>query len=144
GVSSMTRPSGSFLICLAIVAILGAGTFAVLLAPVVHLSLFGTPLAMPDAFDKPPQWPGPGQSTYTVEFNVYTPPRDPDTLLVDDRIEDKKTAFDPGLVDRRPYQGWLLNASEAVVRLDVPIVKADLNPELLELHASYQSAVAKA
>jgi hypothetical protein len=140
----MTRPSGSFLICLALIAIAGTGTLAVVLAPVLQLSLFGTPFAAPDSFDKPPEWPGPGKEKYTVEFSVYTPPRDPDTLLADDRLEDKNTTFDPGLVDRRPYQGWLLNASEAVLRLDVPVVKPDQNPELLELHPSYQSAVAKA
>src|SRR5207244_3115371 len=43
GVSAMARPSRAFLLCLAVVAILGTGTFAVLLAPVLHLALFGTP-----------------------------------------------------------------------------------------------------
>ncbi len=34
-----------------------------------------------------------------------------------------------------------MNASDAVIRLDVPMVKPDQNPELLVLHPSYASAV---
>ena len=45
------------------------------------------------------------------------------------------------LVDRRPLEGWALNASDAVIRLDVPMVKPDQDPELLVLHPSYAAAV---
>lgn len=79
--------------------------------------------------------------TYTVDVTDYSMPKDDDLLLVDDRLEDKRTTFDPSLVDRRPLGGWSLNASEAVIRLDVPMVKPDQNPELLVLHPSYASAV---
>ena len=82
--------------------------------------------------------------TYTVDVTDYARPKDDDSLLVDDRLEDKATTFDPSLVDRRPLQGWSLNASEAVIRLDVPMVKPDQNPELLVLHPSYASAVKEA
>lgn len=79
--------------------------------------------------------------TYTVDATDYNAPKDEDSLLVDDRIEDKKTTFDPGLIDRRPIEDWSLNASEAVIRLDVPIVKPDQNPERLVLHPSYLAAI---
>ena len=94
--------------------------------------------------------PGPSGSllglddTDTVDVTDYAAPRDDDTLLVDDRLEGKKTTFDPSLVDRRPLHGWSLNASEAVIRLDVPLVKPDQDPERLVLHPSYASAVKQA
>src|SRR4051794_41926338 len=83
--------------------------------------------------------------TYEVEHTDYRPPEQPpDEVLADDRLEDKKPpAFDPALVDRRPLGGdggWLLNASAAVVRLDVPVVKPDREPDLLTLHPSYAAA----
>ncbi len=71
----------------------------------------------------------------------YSTPKDDDTLLVDDRLDDKKTTFDPALVDSRPLHGWSLNASDAVIRLDVPIIRPDDEPELLVLHPSYSAAV---
>lgn len=67
-----------------------------------------------------------------------------DDVLIDDRLEDKKPAFDAAIVDRRPLGpagAWLLNASEAVIRLDVPIVKPDVEERLLVLHPSYASAM---
>jgi hypothetical protein len=85
-------------------------------------------------------------NTYTVERTDYTPPPPPaaDSLLADDRIEDKTTTFDPGLVDRRPLEGWLVNASAAVIRLDVPLIKPDFNPEMAVLYPSYAVALAAA
>src|SRR5438094_251021 len=64
--------------------------------------------------------------TYEVEHTDYHPPKPDDADgLTDDRLEEKHPpAFDPTLVDRRPLgQGgaWLLNASAAMLRLDVPM-----------------------
>src|SRR5262245_49764453 len=100
-------------------------------------------LTRPEGPPRPPVWSGGGGETYTVERTEYTPPADSGAVagLVDDRLEDKKTAFDPDLVDRRPLGGWLVNASEAVIRLDVPPVKPDVNPEMGVLHASYAVAM---
>jgi hypothetical protein len=80
--------------------------------------------------------------TYTVESTQYDPPPRPaDEALVDDRIEDKKTEFDPDLVLPEPRDGWRLNLSDAVFRLDVPMVLPDAEGHLLELHPSYAAAV---
>ncbi|MHC5538403.1 hypothetical protein ACYOEI_09260, partial [Singulisphaera rosea] len=78
--------------------------------------------------------------TDTIEVTDYHPPKGDEFPLVDDRIEDKKTTFDPALVDRRTLEGWSLNASEAVIRLDVPAVKPDVYPDRLVLHPSYAAA----
>ena len=47
---------------------------------------------------------------------------------------------DPNLVDRRPIEGWLINQSEAILRLDLPLVHPDTEGFLLELHPSYHDA----
>jgi hypothetical protein len=90
-------------------------------------------------------WGIPYVNTYEVEKTDYNKPPDNEDLLVDDRLEDKNPAFDPAVVDRRPLGekgGWLLNASAAVLRLDVPLIKPDHEPHLLTLHPSYAAAVA--
>jgi hypothetical protein len=93
--------------------------------------------------DRQPVWPF--RETYTVEHTEYQPPEPgPEELLTDDRIEDKKPLpFDPVLVDRRPLGNkgeWLINASAAVIRLDVPLIKPDTDASLLTLHPSYAAA----
>ncbi len=85
-------------------------------------------------------------NTYELEHTEYHLPRtEAEEVLTDDKLADKPPpAFDPTRVDRRPLGAkgeWLLNASAAVVRLDVPVVKPDLEPQLLTLHASYAAAV---
>jgi hypothetical protein len=85
--------------------------------------------------------PGVDPNVVVIEHTDYNPPPPADDGLVDDRIEDKQTAFDPNLVDRRPLDGWLVNQSEAVIRLDVPLVRGDAQPHLLQLHSSYQAAI---
>src|SRR5262249_22305406 len=76
----------------------------------------------------------------------YQPPKPAkDEELADDRLEDKPALpFDPALVDKRPLGEWLVNASAAVVKLDVPPAKPDTESDLLQLHASYAAAVAAA
>jgi hypothetical protein len=98
--------------------------------PVAVLALFGT------AFFVVPRG-----ETYEVEYTDYDNPEPPPgPTLEDDKLEDKNPEFDPELVDSRPLDGWEVDASAAVIRLDCPIIKPDLDPELLELHSSYAAA----
>ncbi len=77
----------------------------------------------------------------TLEITTYTPPPDDDGLLRDDVLDDKTPEFDPTVIDRRPDRGWVLNASAAVIRLDVPAIKPDVEPRLLVLYPSYVQAI---
>jgi hypothetical protein len=141
----MNRRSRSLLVALSALALVVLAGITVSLTP--RRGDSGLPVApadKPKGIDDRPVDDGSRSDTSTFEVTDYTRPKDDDTLLVDDRIEDKKTAFDPNLVDRRPMEGWSLNASEAVIRLDVPIVKPDLNPERLVLYPSYSAAIAQA
>jgi hypothetical protein len=88
------------------------------------------------------------QETYEIERTEYQLPKpEADDVLTDDQLQDKKaTPFDPTLVDRRPLGkdgAWRLNASAAIVRLDVPLVLPDAEPQLLTLHPSYTAAIQK-
>jgi hypothetical protein len=74
------------------------------------------------------------------EVTLYHPPTPPEDLLVDDRLEDKQTRFDPEMVHPDPIDGWAINLSEAVIRLDLPLVRPDREVHLLRLHASYKAA----
>src|SRR5262249_19753067 len=107
--STMARRSRVLLLIgLVILALVGGSTIALLRSTDLRDSPFGSNL---------------GDDTYTIEVTDYAPPKDDDIPLADDRLEDKKTAFDPSLVDRRPIEQWSLTGSEAVIRLDVPIIK---------------------
>jgi hypothetical protein len=76
-----------------------------------------------------------------VEKTEYhPPPPDPWQELTDDLLDDKKPAFDPQVVDRRPLGEWLVNASAAVVKLDVIAAKPDQDAALLVLYPSYAEA----
>jgi hypothetical protein len=90
-------------------------------------------------------WAVPWVNTYETEKTEYNPPPADEDVLVDDRLEDRNPVFDPTVVDRRPVGekgGWLLNASAAVLRLDVPLIKPDHEPHLLTLYSSYAAAAA--
>ena len=79
-----------------------------------------------------------------VEHTDYHPPKPapgPGDELSDDQLAEKVTAFDPELVDRRPLEGWLVNQSEAVIQLDVPLTRPDSEADLLVLHPSYKAAL---
>lgn len=84
--------------------------------------------------------PGIDPNVYVVEHTDYNPPKPVNDELTDDRLEDKQTSFLPELVDRRPLEEWLVNQSDAVIRLDVPLIKPDHDQKLLELHPSYAAA----
>ncbi|MHC4251785.1 MAG: hypothetical protein ACYS9X_21915, partial [Planctomycetota bacterium] len=67
--------------------------------------------------------------------------------LEDDRLEDKAPEFDPGLVMRRPFvfghgARMLVNASAAVIELDVIGTDPEVEPYLSRLHANYADAAA--
>lgn len=77
-----------------------------------------------------------------VERTDVRPSPKPDDGLsfVDDKLTDKQPTFDPELIDRRDYEGWQVNQSSAVIRLDCPDIRGDHEPQLLHLQASYQQA----
>jgi len=82
---------------------------------------------------------------WTVERTDYrNPPREPEDLLTDDTLDEKKPAFDEQLVDSRPLGEWEVNASAAVIRLDCPPIKPDVEQSFLILRRSYQEAIRKA
>jgi hypothetical protein len=83
--------------------------------------------------------------TYEVERKEYHPPQaNPADVLTDDKLEDKTPLdFDAALADSRPLgrgDAWLVNASAAVVRLDVPMLLPDRDAALMTLHPSYKAA----
>jgi hypothetical protein len=86
--------------------------------------------------------PGLDPNVEVIEVTDRKDPPPADDGLADDKLEDKKTSFDPELVDRRPLEGWLVNQSEAVIKLDVPIIQPDYEQDLLVLHSSYKAALA--
>lgn len=83
--------------------------------------------------------------TYTIEREGITPPKVED-LLEDDKLADKKPAFDPALIDSRPFgepgHPWQINASAAVIRLNVPAIRDDSDEPLHRLYADYAKAAA--
>ena len=87
--------------------------------------------------------PGLDPNVEVIEHTDYNPPKPAgaDGELVDDKLEDKVTAFDQDLVDRRLLEGWQINQSEAVIKLDVPLAKPDREAYLLTLHPSYKAAM---
>ena len=84
------------------------------------------------------------EDTYETEHTDYTPPP-ADAELTDDQFNAaKRPAFDAALVDRRPLDKdghWLLNSSAAMIGLDVPIIKPDIEGDLLTLYPSYAAAI---
>jgi hypothetical protein len=88
--------------------------------------------------------PGIDPNVVVIEHTDYHPPKPADDELADDNLTDKQTTFDPNLIDRRPLEGWLVNQSEAVIKLDVPLTRPDDEADLLVLHPSYQAALAAA
>jgi len=95
-------------------------------------------------YDNPnPPWPF--RNTDEIERTDYHPPAaSPNDELADAVLDDKNPAFDAARVDRRPLGAkgeWLINNSAAVFRLDVPIIKPDVEPHLLTLHPSYKAAI---
>ena len=61
-------------------------------------------------------------------------------LLADDKLEDKRPQFNAELIDTRPFDGWQINASAAVIRLDVPDIRSDEHAALQRLYPDYATA----
>lgn len=86
---------------------------------------------------------GPGFDDGTIEVTDYKVPERPDDdPLRDDRIEDKRPAFDPARVHPEPIAGRELNLSGAVHALDVPILYPGQDDVFLKLNPSYAAAAA--
>lgn len=93
-----------------------------------------------------------GPDEYEVEVPEYHPPEIPpeiNEVFVDDVLGARpRPAFDPELVDRRPLKSsgrdWQVNSSEAVLRLDVPLIYPGSRDTLQKLHPSYAAALASA
>ena len=88
---------------------------------------------------------GGADETYTTEeTDSHVPPQTADPLLADDTLEQKRPVFDEAVVDSRPVNDWQLNASAAVLKLDCPIIKPDVEGELLTLGPWYAEAIGRA
>ena len=84
-------------------------------------------------------------SKYIVaEVNDYVDPPEKADEFADDKLEDKNPTFKEDLIDSRPVGDWELNASAAVIGLDCPKLRPELDDELLVLNPSYAKAVEKA
>ena len=119
----MIRPSRAPLVVVALVAAGAAGAGALILVPELRdPGWWGWPRgARPPAqilVDPPDAGAGGGEETITR-------PDDADVPLVADDLADKAPPFDPARVDRRPVEGWQVNASGAVIKLDTPALFAD-------------------
>lgn len=85
--------------------------------------------------------------TYEVEHTRVDPATAQD-LVTEDNPADKHAAFDPALVDSRPFgtadNRWQINTSGAVFGLDLPDLRPDdpADAPLLALHPSYAAAAA--
>jgi hypothetical protein len=98
------------------------------------------------------EWLRPGRfvndvepETDTVEVTEYHAPQQPPVdEMVDDQLSDKNPEFVPNLVDRRHEGEWIVNASSAVLKLDVPLLLPDQEAALLVLRPSYADAIANA
>ncbi len=87
---------------------------------------------------------GDGLTVGGEEVTEYKAPQPtPKEEIVDDQLSDKNPVFVADLIDRRPEGGWQVNASAAVLRLDVPMLRPDFDASLLELRPSYADAMAK-
>jgi len=68
-----------------------------------------------------------------VEVTSVQNPPEAQAGADDDRLERKSAAFDPALVDPRPFGFWSINQSEAILGLHVPAT----DPRVMELQSLY-------
>jgi hypothetical protein len=73
----------------------------------------------------------------TIERTIVQPPPPKSQEMSDDRLEDKKVQFLPELVDRRPLKDWEVNQSDAIIALNVQMVREDQERLLLQLQPTY-------
>jgi hypothetical protein len=74
-----------------------------------------------------------------VEYRDPEPPAD--ELFADDPVPEKPPGFDPELVDSRKLEGWEINKSAAVIRLDVRPVRPGVEAHLEKIYPTYARAV---
>lgn len=84
--------------------------------------------------------------TYVTEHDEVNPSKEKYDVFADDKAEDKNPAFDSALVDRRtfgdnPENRWEINASGAVIGLDILDIRDSDEQHLLKLYPSYGDAV---
>jgi hypothetical protein len=77
-------------------------------------------------------------------WSTYRTPPDNNLDLRDDDLSDKRPVFDPELTDSRLLGDWEINRSAAVIGLDRPIIKSDIEAECLVLRPSYAEAASAA
>jgi len=75
-----------------------------------------------------------------VEVTSVQNPPEAQAGADDDRLERKSAAFDPALVDPRPFGFWSINQSEAILGLHVPAT----DPRVMELQSLYPNHQAAA
>ena len=78
---------------------------------------------------------------YETEHTDYHPP-EVEFRLTDDVLDPTLVPdFDPALVYPDLVGGWEVNFSHAVIELDVPEIKPDVELSLLSLHPTYAAAI---
>lgn len=83
----------------------------------------------------------PFPDTYTTEKSEYIPP-EPVISLKDDSLSPGDVpAFDPDLNYPRQVGGWEINLSQAVFKLDTPVIKPDQQQSLLKVYPDYSQAL---
>ncbi|HUE72647.1 MAG TPA: hypothetical protein VMP01_17305 [Pirellulaceae bacterium] len=76
-----------------------------------------------------------------IELTDYKPPPPPSDQLTDDQLrDDQAPKFDPDLVHSEPIDGWQINLSAAVVKLDVEMSRPDTEKYHLDLSPSFAAA----
>ena len=97
---------------------------ALVVASLVVVAIMGT-----GALVLVPGWRWAVPKVLTEDGNTIVRTDDADVPLADDRLADKVPTFDPGLVDRRPVDGWQVNTSGAVIKVDVPMLFDELEAD---------------
>lgn len=64
-------------------------------------------------------------------------------LFKDDRLIDKAPAFEPELLDSRPFDGYQINASAAVIALGIKSLHADSEKRYSKVYPGYAAAAEK-
>ena len=78
----------------------------------------------------------------TIEVtDVKTPPPTTDELTDDTLDSSQGPKFDEDLVHSRPIDGWQVNLSAAVIKLDVEMARPDYEEHLVTLYPSYAAAI---
>jgi hypothetical protein len=82
-----------------------------------------------------------GCSSQPEKSTVVRLPEPPGLADSDDLLQDKHPAFYDTRIDSRLLDGWEVNQSGAVIKLDSPKIDPGYQPELLELAPSYAKCV---